>query len=202
MFLSNLAPEMLDGWNLVVRQAAADQPPARVRHQHRLRPLRRRSQAPFDMTVQALTGIMARLGEPGQPPIYLGMGSGDAYGGLMSAFGIVLALYQRGRTGKGQMHRCVPLRCAAVSRRAAPAGLSRRQHASAPCSIRAAQAANPLWNLYPTTGKWVYLCEPNEDERFRRYAGPWATAVLARPALCRAAGAVRNNDALVAAIEA
>ena len=28
------------------------------------------SKPSFDMTVQALTGAMARLGEPGQPPIY------------------------------------------------------------------------------------------------------------------------------------
>ena len=40
------------------------------------------SKPSFDMTVQALTGIMARLGEPGQPPIYLGLGAGDAYGAV------------------------------------------------------------------------------------------------------------------------
>ncbi len=57
----------------------------------------------FDMTVQALTGLMSRLGEPGQPPIYLGMGSGDAYGGLMAAFAILLALHHRAATGKGQL---------------------------------------------------------------------------------------------------
>ena len=52
--------------------------------------------------MQALTGIMTRLGEPGQPPIYLGMGSGDAMGGMMAAFAIMLALYARQHTGRGQ----------------------------------------------------------------------------------------------------
>src|SRR3972149_6171811 len=50
----------------------------------------------FDMTVQALTGLMSRLGEPGEPPIYLGMGSGDADGGLLGGLGSLPPLAPRG----------------------------------------------------------------------------------------------------------
>ena len=38
----------------------------------------------------------------GSRPIYMGMGSGDAYGGIMSAMGIAMAIYQRNKTGRGQ----------------------------------------------------------------------------------------------------
>ena len=92
VFLSNLAPEMLDGWNLSYDKLSAINPRLVYATNTGYGRFSKLTKPSFDMTVQALTGIMARLGEPGQPPIYLGMGSGDAYGGVMSALGIVLAL--------------------------------------------------------------------------------------------------------------
>jgi crotonobetainyl-CoA:carnitine CoA-transferase CaiB-like acyl-CoA transferase len=102
VFLSNLAPEMLTGWNLGYEKLASINPRLVYATNSGYGRFSGDSRPSYDMTVQALTGIMARLGEPGQPPIYLGMGSGDAYGGIMSALGVVLALYQRRRTGRGQ----------------------------------------------------------------------------------------------------
>jgi crotonobetainyl-CoA:carnitine CoA-transferase CaiB-like acyl-CoA transferase len=131
------------------------------------------------MTVQALTGIMARLGEPGEPPIYLGMGSGDAYGGIMSALGDRAALYQRNRTGHGQ---CIDaslygaqLYLAAPQLQSYLAGNEGRalQHSRR-------EALNPLWNLYPARGKWVYVCERNEDARFVLLAEAFGDPGLAK----------------------
>ena len=102
VFLSNLAPEQLAAWNLSYEQLAAINPKLIYATNTGYGRLGGVSKPSFDMTVQALTGVMARLGEPGQPPIYIGMGSGDAYGGIMSALGIMMAIYQRKRTGKGQ----------------------------------------------------------------------------------------------------
>jgi crotonobetainyl-CoA:carnitine CoA-transferase CaiB-like acyl-CoA transferase len=117
----------------------------------------------FDMTVQALTGLMARLGEPGQPPIYLGMGSGDAYGGLMSALGILLALYNRKRTGRGQWVDAslygAQLFLTAPSLQAFLA--TGRERYAKQQSRRS--APNPLWNVYQAKDKWVFLCVPNDD---------------------------------------
>ena len=119
----------------------------------------------FDMTVQALTGVMARLGEPGEPPIYLGMGSGDAYGGIMSAFAVLMAVYHRNRTGEGQAIDAslygAQLFLAAPQLQAFLAGDKTQalQHSRK-------QVDNPLWNVYPSSEKWLYLCEPNSDERF------------------------------------
>ncbi len=122
----------------------------------------------FDMTVQALTGIMARLGEPGQPPIYLGMGSGDAYGGLMSALGIVLALYNRKRTGRGQwvdasLYGAQLFLTAPTIQAYLATGsekFSKQQSRKA--------AENPLWNMYQATDKWVFICMPNDKKSWSR----------------------------------
>ncbi len=102
VFLSNLSPQMLEKVNLSYEKLSSINPKLVYTTNTGYGRFGGVSKPSFDMTVQALTGVMARLGEPGQPPIYIGMGSGDAYGGIMSALGIALALYQRQRTGVGQ----------------------------------------------------------------------------------------------------
>ena len=59
-----------------VRETVGHQSEARLRDEHRLWQVQQGLPS-FD-AVQALTGVMARLGEPGQPPIYLGMGDAMA----------------------------------------------------------------------------------------------------------------------------
>ncbi|MDE3077940.1 MAG: CoA transferase, partial [Chloroflexota bacterium] len=66
----------------------------------------------FDLVTQALTGIMSVTGEPGRPPVKLGLPVGDQSGGLFGALGILAALQERSVTGKGQwidvsMYDCV-----------------------------------------------------------------------------------------------
>lgn len=201
VFLSNMAPELLAAWGLSYEKLREINPKLIYATNTGYGRFGGVSKPSFDMTVQALTGIMARMGEPGQPPIYLGMGSGDAFGGIMSAFGIMLALYQRNRSGEGQ---CLDaslygaqLYLAAPMLQSFLAGNKDQalQHSRK-------QVKNPLWNLYPGADKWVYICEPNSDERFR--------------ALCRALGArdlaanarfasaelrAENNEALIAALD-
>jgi len=57
----------------------------------------------FDLVIQARGGIMSYTGEPGQMPVRMGAPMGDLAGGLFAAQGILAALYQREKTGKGQM---------------------------------------------------------------------------------------------------
>lgn len=165
VFLSNLAPEMLESWGLSYARLKQVNPKIIYASNTGYGRFGGVSKPSFDMTVQALTGIMARLGEPGQPPIYLGMGSGDAFGGIMSAFGILLALYKRNRSGEGQ---CLDASLyGAQLYLAAPflqSFLAGNKSAALQQSRR--EVANPLWNLYPGKDKWVYICEPNEDQRF------------------------------------
>jgi len=57
----------------------------------------------FDLVNQAMAGTMSVTGEPGRPPVRVGLPAGDLGGGIFAAFGILAALYGR-RQGGGGMH--------------------------------------------------------------------------------------------------
>ena len=57
----------------------------------------------FDLIVQALSGAMSITGYPDDPPTRVGFDVSDFTGGVYLAFGIVLALFHRQRTGQGQL---------------------------------------------------------------------------------------------------
>jgi crotonobetainyl-CoA:carnitine CoA-transferase CaiB-like acyl-CoA transferase len=121
----------------------------------------------FDMTVQALTGLMTRQGEPGQPPIYLGMGSGDAIGGLFTALGVLLALHARERTGRGQdinasLYGAQLFMAAPTLQPYLATGSERYARQQSRHS-----APNPLWNMYEASDGWVYLCSENTEENWQ-----------------------------------
>ena len=201
VFLSNLSPELLANWNLSYDKLSAINPRLVYATNTGYGRFSTASKPSFDMTVQALTGAMARLGEPGQPPIYMGMGSGDAFGGIMSALGIMLALYQRRRTGKGQYLDAslygAQLYLAAPSLQSYLAG-----HRDSALQQSRKQVNNPLWNLYPTQGKWVYLCEPNRDDRFGAVGRALAADGMLRDGRFKdVAGRATHNEALIEVIE-
>lgn len=56
----------------------------------------------FDQLMQASCGWEVECGGQGNPPMWLRFGVGDYLAGLSSVFALLLALYQRGRTGQGQ----------------------------------------------------------------------------------------------------
>ncbi|WP_417669608.1 CaiB/BaiF CoA transferase family protein [Roseibium sp.] len=56
----------------------------------------------FDIVAQALSGIMSINREAGAAPNRLGIPLGDMAGGIFGLFGILAALVERERTGKGQ----------------------------------------------------------------------------------------------------
>jgi crotonobetainyl-CoA:carnitine CoA-transferase CaiB-like acyl-CoA transferase len=168
VFLSNLGPELLASWELSYQKLSEINPRLVYATNTGYGYFGGINKPSFDMTVQALTGLMARLGEPGQPPIYLGMGSGDAYGGLMSALGIMLALYRRRRTGQGQMVDASLY--GAQLFLAAPTLQAYLATGSEKYSKQQSRNAvdNPLWNTYPARDKWVFLCLENRDENWSR----------------------------------
>jgi CoA:oxalate CoA-transferase len=56
----------------------------------------------LDIIVQAMSGYMAITGEPGRPPVRVGIPLGDMSGGIFACKGILAALFERERTGRGQ----------------------------------------------------------------------------------------------------
>lgn len=56
----------------------------------------------YDAAVQALTGIMSVNGEAGGAPLRVGIPVVDMVTGLNAAIGILMALHERERSGKGQ----------------------------------------------------------------------------------------------------
>ena len=57
----------------------------------------------FDLVNQAMAGIVSVTGEEGRPPVRAGLPVADLSGGIFAAFGILAALFNRGRNGTG-MH--------------------------------------------------------------------------------------------------
>lgn len=62
----------------------------------------------FDLTIQAMSGIMSVTGEPGRPPVKCGVPLADFSAGLYAALGIVGALRHAEATGEGT-HLDVPM---------------------------------------------------------------------------------------------
>ena len=59
------------------------------------------SKGAFDVTVQAIAGIMSVTGEPGEPPVKCGVPIGDFCAGLYAGFSILAMLRKAEQTGQG-----------------------------------------------------------------------------------------------------
>jgi CoA:oxalate CoA-transferase len=60
-----------------------------------------RSRAAYDMVVQGMGGIMSVTGHPGSGPTRVGTSVGDITAGMFGVAGILAALHERTRSGKG-----------------------------------------------------------------------------------------------------
>jgi crotonobetainyl-CoA:carnitine CoA-transferase CaiB-like acyl-CoA transferase len=131
------------------------------------------------------------------------MGSGDAYGGLMAAFAILLALWRRNATGIGQ--RIDASLYGAQLFLAAPtlqAWLATRDPRHSAQQSRTA-ARNPLWNTYRAKDQWMVLCVPNRDDAFRVLADSLADATIAGDArFATVAGRREHARELIALLDA
>lgn len=61
-----------------------------------------RRTASFDGKIQAMSGLMSLTGEPENGPMRAGFAAADVTAGMMAAFAMATALYQRTHTGRGQ----------------------------------------------------------------------------------------------------
>jgi CoA:oxalate CoA-transferase len=56
----------------------------------------------YDIVAQAMSGLMNTNGQADGPPTWLGVALGDIVSGMNAAYAVMLALYERTRTGRGQ----------------------------------------------------------------------------------------------------
>lgn len=56
----------------------------------------------FDVVAQAMGGLMHMTGHPDGPPTKVGPGVGDIFPGVMLCFGVMAAVYEAQRTGRGR----------------------------------------------------------------------------------------------------
>jgi crotonobetainyl-CoA:carnitine CoA-transferase CaiB-like acyl-CoA transferase len=202
VFLSNVTVENLEKWEVTYERLREINPrlvyAVCTGYGHRGRVTR----PSFDLTVQALTGIMRRIGEPGEPPIYVGMGSGDAMGGLMAAFGILVALHGRRETGRGQF-----IDASLYGAQLFMAAPTLQGYLATGDGFFSTQrsrrdALNPLWNTYPAADKWLYLCMENTDEEWALLCRGLDDAALGTDERFRTPESRRENRrALVDAID-
>jgi len=61
-----------------------------------------RQRAALDLIVQGMSGLMSITGEPGRPPVKVGVPAADLSAALFGAYAILAALFARERTGRGQ----------------------------------------------------------------------------------------------------
>ena len=60
------------------------------------------SKPAYDIIIQAMSGLMDVTGEPDGTPTMIGEALGDVAGGLFAAWGTMVALFDRSRTGQGR----------------------------------------------------------------------------------------------------
>jgi crotonobetainyl-CoA:carnitine CoA-transferase CaiB-like acyl-CoA transferase len=116
-----------------------------------------------DYTALARSGLMATAGEPGMDPIPIQGGIADQTGAVMTAFGVVSALYARERTGIGQE----------VDASILGGMVFLQGHPVVFCTmanmwgmrIARKSAGNPLWNHYKCgDDKWVAMAHLSPDK--------------------------------------
>lgn len=154
----------------------------------------------YDAVVQAMVGLMSINGTETSGPTRLGNPIVDIATGLFSAIAILMALYERDRSGKGQfcdmtLHDCG---MALLHPHAANFFLSGR---------RPKATGNPHPNLAPYSKFQTRTCEifvaAGNDPAFRKFCEVLGMAEMARdPRFATNGARVTNRDALTEALNA
>ena len=102
--VENFRPGKLEEWNLGFDALSAVQPGiilVRISGYGQTGPYRHRPG--YGVTSEAVGGLREVTGEPDRPPSRVSISLTDCITGLYAAFGAVMALFSRTRTGKGQV---------------------------------------------------------------------------------------------------
>jgi crotonobetainyl-CoA:carnitine CoA-transferase CaiB-like acyl-CoA transferase len=135
----------------------------------------------FDQLMQAACGWEVEQGGEGQAPMWLRFGVGDFFAGLSSLYALLLGLYERNRSGKGQMVSSSLLGATLLSMSEAvvleDGSLTPLAHMDADQT-----GLSDTHRLYACSDAWLVVVaqQPDEAERFRALTGDQPQAWFAR----------------------
>lgn len=136
----------------------------------------------FDQIIQGMGGLMSVTGLPGQGPVRAGIAVSDSSSGLYSAIGILLALRERARSGRGQwvhtslLHTMIAMMDFQIARYLNDGELPEQEGNNHPttCPMGLFSGADGMFNLgVAGEGMWQGFCaalqrpEWRHDPRFK-----------------------------------
>jgi formyl-CoA transferase len=125
---------------------------------------------------EAMGGLRYVVGSPDRPPSRTGISIGDALAGTFAAYGAVMAIHARERTGRGQVvdsaiYEAVLAMMESLIPEYTVGGYTRERTGAVLPNVAPS-------NVYPTAGEEQILVAANQDTVFRRLA-----EVMGRPEL-------------------
>jgi formyl-CoA transferase len=126
------------------------------------------SRAGFGSIGEAMGGIRYVMGEPGGPPVRAGISLGDSLAAVFACIGTLVAVHQRGRTGRGQIvdsaiYEAVLAMMESLLPEWAVAGYQRERTGATLPNVAPS-------NVYPTGDGDLILIAANQDTVFGRLA--------------------------------
>lgn len=149
----------------------------------------------MDLTVQALSGIMATTGYPDRPPVKAGPAVADFSGGVHLYGAVVTALFDRERTGKGRFVE-VAMFDAVYAANSSALGLYFGSGGKAPMRTgnRHSGMAEAPYNVYPAADGYIALICVSEQHFASLLEAMGRTELADDPRLATLKSRVANID--------
>lgn len=158
------------------------------------------ARAGYDFMIQGLSGLMSITGEPDQQPQKVGVAVTDIVTGLYATTGILAAVAQRHRTGKGQHIDMALMDCATAL--LANQAMNYLATGTAPARKGNAHPNIAPYQVLPTADGHIIAAVGN-DGQFQRFCGLLGCGDLGGDArFASNQKRVENRDALTRALEA
>lgn len=152
----------------------------------------------FDAVIQAMAGTMSITGEEGRSPVRVGASIGDIGAGLFGSVGILAALQERNRTGRGTY-----IDVAMLDAQVALLENAVARYLNAGDVPRRIGSRHPLiapFQAFPTADEPIVVCVDTEDQWKRLCAVLGRNDLLADPLLKDGNTRARNHAAMESAL--
>ena len=156
--------------------------------------------AGYDFLIQGMSGLMSVTGEPDTPPQKVGVAVTDIVTGLYGAVGVLAAVEQRHRTGRGQ-HLDMSLLDCAVALMANQA-MNYLATGAAPQRRGNAHPNIVPYQAMPAADGWIIVAAGNDGQFGRLCAVLGVPELAADPDYATNEGRVARREALMARLEA